>query len=83
MDMPSPSPSKNRPPPRLQRKLNLAFGFFFLFPTAGLILFSVRYDLLSDVYMPYFCNSLVLSVVFLIIFKHPFIISWTSGRFLL
>lgn len=51
--------SKNRPRTRLQRKLTLAFGLFFVFPTAGLILFSIRYDLLTDAAMPYFFLGLL------------------------
>jgi adenylate cyclase len=50
---------KNRPQTRLQRKLHLTFGLFFLFPTAGLILFGIRYDLLADAAMPYFFLGLL------------------------
>ena len=35
---------------RLQRKLHLAFGFFFLCPVAGLIFFGIRYNLMADEY---------------------------------
>lgn len=44
---------------RLQRKLHLAFGFFFLCPVAGFIFFGVRYNLLSDEYVPYFFLGLL------------------------
>jgi class 3 adenylate cyclase/putative methionine-R-sulfoxide reductase with GAF domain len=64
---------QNRPHPRLQRKLHLAFGLFFVFPTAGLILFSVRYELLGDVYMPYFfLGLLVFSFIGLHVLKGLF-----------
>ena len=43
----------------LQRKLNLVFSLFFLFPTAGFIFFSVKYDLLSDELVPYFFLGLL------------------------
>jgi adenylate cyclase len=43
-----------RPRTQLQRKLHLAFGLFFLFPVAGFIFFSWRYDILGDDYVPYF-----------------------------
>jgi class 3 adenylate cyclase/GAF domain-containing protein len=44
---------------RLQRTLHLAFGLFFLFPTAGFIFFSVRYNILGDEYVPYFFLGLL------------------------
>jgi len=73
MITPTPASAKNRAHPRLQRKLHLAFGFFFLFPTAGLILFSVRYDLLGDTYMPYFfLGLLVFSFIGLHVLKGLF-----------
>ncbi|MFO7708917.1 MAG: GAF domain-containing protein [Desulfobacterales bacterium] len=59
MDIPSRPRFRNRPQTRLQRKLNLAFSLFFLFPTAGLILFSIRYDLLADPAVPYFFLGLL------------------------
>ena len=46
-------------PTRLQRKLHLAFGFFFLCPVAGLIFFGVRYNLMSDEFVPYFFLGLL------------------------
>lgn len=59
MDSSSRPRVKNRPRTRLQRKLNLTFGLFFVFPTAGLILFCIRYDLLADAAMPYFFLGLL------------------------
>jgi class 3 adenylate cyclase/putative methionine-R-sulfoxide reductase with GAF domain len=44
---------------RLQRKLHLAFGFFFLCPVAGLIFFGIRYNLMADEYVPYFFLGLL------------------------
>ncbi len=49
----------SRPATHLQRKLNLAFSLFFLFPTAGFIFFSVKYELLSDELVPYFFLGLL------------------------
>jgi len=49
----------SRPQTHLQRKLNLAFSLFFLFPTAGFIFFSVKYELLSDELVPYFFLGLL------------------------
>ncbi len=59
MDIQLHSRFKYRPPTRLQRTLNLAFGLFFLFPVAGLIIFSIRYNLLTDAAMPYFFLGLL------------------------
>ena len=59
MDTTARPTSKNRPRTRLERTLTLAFGLFFVFPTAGLILFSIRYDLLNDAAMPYFFLGLL------------------------
>ena len=38
----------------LYYKLNLIFGLFFSFPVLGFILFSIKYDMLKDEYVPYF-----------------------------
>ncbi|MCU0558905.1 MAG: GAF domain-containing protein [Desulfobacterales bacterium] len=43
----------------MQRKLTLAFGLFFIFPAVGMILFSIRYNLLADAAMPYFFLGLL------------------------
>jgi class 3 adenylate cyclase len=45
---------KRRPQTQLQRKLQLAFGLFFLLPVGGFIFFSQRYGILGDEYVPYF-----------------------------
>jgi hypothetical protein len=50
----------SRPQTHLQRKLNLAFSLFFLFPTAGFIFFCVKYGLLSDEIVPYFFLGLLI-----------------------
>ena len=48
-----------RPRTQLQRKLHLAFGFFFLFPAGGFIYFSLRYNILGDEVVPYFFLGLL------------------------
>jgi class 3 adenylate cyclase/GAF domain-containing protein len=52
-------PSTLRSGTQLQRKLNLAFALFFLFPVGGFIFFSLRYDILGDEYIPYFFLGLL------------------------
>lgn len=42
---------KNR---SLYGKLNLLFFFFFFMPVAGLVYFGIRYDILTDNYLPVF-----------------------------
>ena len=38
----------------LYYKLNVIFGLFFSFPVLGFILFSIKYDMLKDEYVPFF-----------------------------
>jgi hypothetical protein len=62
-----------RPRTQLQRKLHLAFGFFFLFPVGGFIYFSLRYSILGDEVVPYlFLGLLVFSWIGFSILKSLF-----------
>ena len=57
----------------LYYKLNLIFGLFFSFPVLGFILFSIKYDMLKDEYVPYFfLGVLVCSFVGFSILKNLF-----------
>ncbi|RJQ83810.1 MAG: GAF domain-containing protein [Desulfobacteraceae bacterium] len=47
---------KNR---SLYGKLNLLFFFFFFIPVGGLIYFGIRYNLLTDTYLPFFFAALL------------------------
>ncbi len=38
----------------LAHRLNLVFGLFFFFPMLGFLYFAVKYDMLQDVYLPFF-----------------------------
>jgi len=39
---------------RLYHWMNIIFALFFLFPVGGFIFFGVRYDVLTDKYIPFF-----------------------------
>ncbi|UCF93247.1 MAG: GAF domain-containing protein [Desulfobacterales bacterium] len=55
----------------LYYKLNIIFGLFFLFPVAGFIFFSIRYDMLNDQYVPlFFLGVLIFSLVGFTILKN-------------
>jgi class 3 adenylate cyclase/GAF domain-containing protein len=57
----------------LYYKLNVIFGLFFSFPVVGFILFSIKYDMLKDEYVPYFfLGVLVCSFVGFSILKNLF-----------
>jgi len=57
----------------LYYKLNLIFGLFFSFPVLGFILFSIKYDMLKDEYIPlFFLGILVCSFVGFSILKNLF-----------
>jgi class 3 adenylate cyclase/putative methionine-R-sulfoxide reductase with GAF domain len=57
----------------LYYKLNLIFGLFFLFPIAGFIFFSIKYDMLDDEYLPFFfLGILVFSFIAFNILKNLF-----------
>jgi hypothetical protein len=57
----------------LYYKLNVIFGLFFSFPVLGFILFSIKYDMLKDEYVPYFfLGVLVCSFVGFSILKNLF-----------
>ena len=57
----------------LYYKLNVIFGLFFSFPVLGFLIFSVKYDMLKDEYVPYFfLGVLVCSFVGFSILKNLF-----------
>jgi hypothetical protein len=57
----------------LYYKLNLIFGLFFLFPIAGFIFFSIKYDMLDDEYLPFFfLGILIFSFIAFNILKNLF-----------
>ena len=57
----------------LYYKLNLIFGLFFSFPVLGFILFSIKYDMLKDEYIPlFFLGILICSFVGFSILKNLF-----------
>ena len=57
----------------LYYKLNLIFGLFFLFPIAGFIFFSIKYEMLDDEYLPFFfLGILVFSFIAFNILKNLF-----------
>ena len=57
----------------LYYKLNLIFGLFFLFPIAGFIFFSIKYNMLDDEYLPFFfLGILVFSFIAFNILKNLF-----------
>lgn len=57
----------------LYYKLNLIFGLFFSFPVLGFILFSIKYDMLKDQYIPlFFLGILICSFVGFSILKNLF-----------
>ena len=57
----------------LYYKLNLIFGLFFLFPIAGFLFFSIKYDMLDDEYLPFFfLGILVFSFIAFNILKNLF-----------
>ena len=57
----------------LYTKLNLVFGLFFFFPVLGFIFFSIKYDMLSDKYVPlFFLGILVFSFAGFTILKKLF-----------
>jgi class 3 adenylate cyclase/putative methionine-R-sulfoxide reductase with GAF domain len=55
---------KRRPPTRLQRKLHLAFGLFFVLPVGGFIYFSQRHGILGDESVPYYFLGLLICAYF-------------------
>ena len=57
----------------LYYKLNVIFGLFFSFPVLGFIIFSIKYDMLKDEYVPYFfLGVLVCSFIGFSILKNLF-----------
>lgn len=57
----------------LYYKLNVIFGLFFSFPVLGFLIFSIKYDMLKDEYVPYFfLGVLVCSFVGFSILKNLF-----------
>ena len=57
----------------LYYKLNVIFGLFFSFPVLGFILFSIKYDMLKDEYVPFFfLGVLICSFVGFSILKNLF-----------
>ncbi|MGD1970968.1 MAG: GAF domain-containing protein [Desulfobacterales bacterium] len=57
----------------LYTKLNLVFGLFFFFPVLGFIFFSIKYNMLSDKYVPlFFLGILVFSFAGFTILKKLF-----------
>ena len=57
----------------LYYKLNLIFGLFFMFPTIGVIFFSIKYKILEDEHLPYFfLGILIFSFVGFSILKNLF-----------
>ena len=57
----------------LYYKLNLIFGLFFLFPIAGFIFFSIKYNMLDDQYLPFFfLGILIFSFIAFNILKNLF-----------
>jgi class 3 adenylate cyclase/putative methionine-R-sulfoxide reductase with GAF domain len=57
----------------LYYKLNVIFGLFFSFPVLGFILFSIKYDMLKDEFVPFFfLGILVCSFLGFTILKNLF-----------
>ena len=57
----------------LYTKLNLIFGLFFFFPALGFLFFTIRYDMLSDKYVPlFFLGILIFSFAGFTILKKLF-----------
>ncbi|MGD9055908.1 MAG: GAF domain-containing protein [Desulfobacterales bacterium] len=57
----------------LYTKLNLVFGLFFFFPVLGFLFFSIKYDMLSDTWVPlFFLGILVFSFTGFTILKKLF-----------
>ncbi len=57
----------------LYYKLNVIFGLFFSFPVLGFLIFSIKYDMLKDEYVPYFfLGVLICSFVGFSILKNLF-----------